>query len=211
MSCRDPVLDLELREFSASHWRTEVRLLRQARLGRAVLTGVPVAIILETSSSSVSCLGSVIWNIFHCLCRIRGKLRIFLIVNSPSIWLSIMQILHHPLTDCSKKKAWLGALLTWGQLLLAYPWKPSVPNQTISWNQGELTDEEVLYILYLVTLLLYNITVLNMPQARKKSWRTTSTFLPNATSAEEDTLALWCMHSTTCMEDQVPRPCKMWP
>lgn len=59
-SCREPVLDLEVREFSASRWRAAVAdlLLRQLLLGRAVLTGEPWLRAGETSSSSFSSLGS---------------------------------------------------------------------------------------------------------------------------------------------------------
>lgn len=59
-SCREPVLDLEAREFSASRWRAALAdlLLRQLLLGRAVLTGEPWLRAGETSSSSFSSLGS---------------------------------------------------------------------------------------------------------------------------------------------------------
>lgn len=59
-SCREPVLDLEAREFSVSRWRAAAAalLLRQLLLGLAVLTGEPWLRTLETSSSSFSSLGS---------------------------------------------------------------------------------------------------------------------------------------------------------
>lgn len=57
-SCREPVLDLEAREFSVSRWRAAAAdlLLRQLLLG--LLTGEPWLRTLETSSSSFSSLGS---------------------------------------------------------------------------------------------------------------------------------------------------------
>lgn len=60
MSCREPALDLEAREFSGSRWRAvaAVRLLRQLRPGRAVPTGEPWLSTLGTSSSSFSSLGA---------------------------------------------------------------------------------------------------------------------------------------------------------
>lgn len=59
-SCREPVLDLQTREFSVSRWRATVAdlLLRQLLLGLAALTGDPWLRTLETSSSSFSSLGS---------------------------------------------------------------------------------------------------------------------------------------------------------